>query len=79
MKAILPVLVIMAGVAVGNVATAQLGASQNSRVADPVKRKDLVPELEREIPRLMTESEVPRRQIAVVRGGGGRLDQELRH
>ena len=69
MKAILPVVVIVAGLSVGHVATAQTSRSEIARVAEAVKRKDLVPELEREIPRLMTEGEVPGLQFALVRGG----------
>src|SRR4051812_10405225 len=67
------VLVIMASLASGTVAMGQSGSSgarrESTRVKETVKRKDLVPKLEREIPRLMTEGEVPGLQIALVRGG----------
>lgn len=64
------VLVMIAGLAGGNAVMGQGGSSASRRqLAETVKRKDLVPELEREIPRLMAEGEVPGLQIAVVRGG----------
>src|SRR5688572_10077740 len=65
------VLVIIASLAGGNVTTGQSESSrrETARVAETVKRKDLVPELERTIPRLMTEGEVPGLQIALIRGG----------
>src|SRR5215203_5417573 len=67
------VLVIVAGLAGGMVATAQSGSSdsrhESARVTETAKRKDLVPELERTISRLMMEGEVPGLQIGLVRGG----------
>jgi CubicO group peptidase (beta-lactamase class C family) len=54
----------------GNVVSAQ-GVSRSAPlgVAEGKKRKELVPELEQAIPRLMIEGEVPGLQIALIRGG----------
>lgn len=56
-------LTIIAGLNDGKVATRQTSRREIASVAENVKRKDLVPALEPEIPRLMTESEVPEFQI----------------
>jgi hypothetical protein len=68
------VVAMISGVAGGNVVRGQKNGSPVSpgeiaRVTETVKRKDLIPELEREILRLMTEGEVPGLEIAVVHGG----------
>src|SRR5687768_5745198 len=61
---------ITAVLAGGVVVTAQKNPrGEIARVAETVKRKDLVPGLEQAIPHLMNEGEVPGLQIALIRGG----------